>query len=483
MPSRLTSDQRYSLLATVLAWSMDTFDYFMLVLVLPDIGNDASFAADRTHLGYLLFATLVMRPFGALFFGMWADRVGRRGPLIADVLLYSCTGILCALAPNFTALLILRAIFGFGMGGEWGLGTALALEKLPPDQRGLYSGLLQMGYPLGYLLASLAYLLIRAIGLDWRWIFVLSIIPALTTLLLRRRVEESQAWEATRKAMRGNRTTVRDILRNPVVVRRFCYLIVLMTALNWMAHGAQDIYPAFLRSSAKDGGAGLSPDWATWISVCYTLGAMAASVVFGALSERLGRRRAIVLAAALGLLVIPLFAFPDYGMAALVMGALLMQFAVQGAWGVVPAHLTEMSPDAIRGFYPGVTYQAGNLLAAVNQIIQPSLAHQHGYPFALSTTMGLALIAVIAATVQGPEEKGAAFGSGAASAPPSAYHLLACHGRPTRPWPRILTPSTPSAPTCFSSPNDRQPHARPGSPRPRARHRPLNQEVRGRLQL
>jgi SHS family lactate transporter-like MFS transporter len=418
MPTRLTRDQRYSFLAALLAWSMDTFDYFMIVLVLPDIARDPNFDASATQLAFLTTVTLVMRPFGAFLFGIWADRVGRRGPLIADVLLYSCTGILCAIAPNITVLLILRAIYGIGMGGEWGLGAALAMEKLPPARRGFFSGLLQEGYPIGYLMAALAYLMITALHANWRWIFVLSFIPALTTLLLRRRVTESEVWQATRRNMGATRTTIRDILRDGTVVKRFGYLIVLMTALNWMAHSAQDVYPTFLQSG-QNGGAGLSSSGASWIIVCYILGAIAGSVVFGALSERLGRRRTIVLAAGLALAVIPLFIFPTNGVAVLVLGSVLMQFLVQGAWGVVPAHLTEMSPDAIRGFYPGVTYQIGNLFAALNLPIQVHLAASHGYPFALGWTVGPALVAVVIATSLGPEAKGVIFGESPAPAIPA----------------------------------------------------------------
>jgi len=413
MSARLTRDQRYSFLAALLAWSMDTFDYFMLILVLSDIANDKTFGASTTELAWVTTATLVMRPFGAMVFGIWADRVGRRGPLIANVLLYSCTGILCAIAPNITVLLILRAIFGFGMGGEWGLGAALAMEKLPAARRGFFSGLLQEGYPIGYLLAALAYLVLTSLDPSpqrWRWIFVLSIVPALTTLLLRRRVTESEAWQVTRRKMGASRTTIRDIMRDRTVVRRFCYLIVLMTALNWMAHGAQDVYPTFLKSGA-DGGAGLSTFVATWIVVGYTVAAIGGSMLFGAVSERLGRRRTIVLAAALALVVMPLFIFPRNGLTPLLIGAVLMQFLVQGAWGVVPAHLTEMSPDAIRGFYPGVTYQIGNLFAALNLPIQQHLATAHGYPFALAVTVGPALLAVVIVTALGREAKGAAFGA------------------------------------------------------------------------
>ncbi|MBO0805083.1 MAG: MFS transporter [Nocardiopsaceae bacterium] len=407
----LSGDQRNSFLAALLAWSMDTFDYFLVVLVLSDIARDPSFGASATELAFLTTATLVMRPFGALFFGIWADRSGRRGPLIADVLLYSGAGILCAIAPNITVLIILRAVYGFGMGGEWGLGAALAMEKLPPERRGFFSGLLQEGYPLGYLLAALAYLAITALGLSWRWIFVLSFLPALAALLLRRRVAESEAWQDTRRVMRDNRITVRDVVGDRSVMRRFGYLVVLMTALNWMAHSAQDFYPAFLKSPAGNGGAGLHPIPATWVTVCYALGAIAGSVAFGTLSERAGRRRTIACAAALGLPVIPLFVFPQNGLPLLILGSVLMQFVVQGAWGVVPAHLTEMSPDAIRGSYPGVTYQVGNLLASLNLPLQQYLATTHGYPFALAATVGPTLLSVAVVTLLGPEFKGVVFGA------------------------------------------------------------------------
>ncbi|MBV9446778.1 MAG: MFS transporter [Streptosporangiaceae bacterium] len=412
MRDRLTPDQRNAYFSALLAWAMDAFDYFMLILVLSNIEGDKTFKATATELAFVTTATLAMRPFGALVFGIWADRAGRRGPLIADVLLYSGAGILCAIAPTVTVLLILRAIYGFGMGGEWGLGAALAMEKLPPARRGLFSGLLQMGWPIGFLLAEFAYLiLVVALGVSWRWMFVLSIIPALTTLVLRRRVVESEAWQATRRNMRATRTTIGDILRDRTVVRRFGYLIVLMTALNWMAHSVQDLYPTFLKTGAH-GGAGLGQATATWITVCYTLGMVIGSALLGALSERLGRRRTIVLAAVLALPAIPLFTMPHNGLAPLIVGAVIVQSLVQGAWGVIPAHLTEMSPDAIRGFYPGVTYQIGNLLAALNLPLQERLAAGHGYPFALAWTVGPALFAVAVVTALGQEKKGAVFGIG-----------------------------------------------------------------------
>jgi SHS family lactate transporter-like MFS transporter len=406
---RLTADQRNSFIAALLGWTMDAFDYFLVVFVLSDIARDKSFGATSTQLAFITTGTLAMRPVGALVFGLWADRVGRRIPLITDVLLYSCAGVLCAIAPNFTVLLILRLVYGLGMGGEWGLGAALAMEKLPAERRGFFSGLLQEGYSMGYLLAALAYLLVHsALGLNWRWIFVLSIFPVMSTVLLRTRVRESEVWEATRERMRASRTSIGDILREGRIIRRFVYLILLMTAFNWMSHGTQDIYPTFLKS-----GAGLAASTATWIAVLYNVGAIIGGLVFGTLSERLGRRHTIIFAAVLALPVIPIFAFGGHDAGTLALGSFLMQVMVQGAWGVIPAHLTELSPDAIRGFYPGVTYQLGNLLAALNLPIQESLASSHGYPFALTWTIIPVLLAVIVLTAVGKEAKGVRFGAGA----------------------------------------------------------------------
>jgi len=358
---------------------------------------------------------LLMRPVGALLFGLWADRVGRRLPLMVDVVFYSLVGFLCAFAPNFTVLVILRLLYGIGMGGEWGLGAALAMEKVPVERRGFFSGLLQEGYAFGYLLATVASLLvIDQLGLSWRWLFGLSIIPALISLIIRYRVQESEVWEAEQDRMKLTRTRIRDVLREAAVVRRFIYLVLLMAAFNWMSHGTQDVYPTFL-SATHDGGAALSRASARWIVVIYNIGAIAGGLIFGSLSQRFGRRYTVVFCALLGLPIVPLFAY-SHTAAMLCLGSFLMQFVVQGAWGVIPAHLTEMSPDAIRGFYPGVTYQLGNLLAAFNLPIQERLAETHGYPFALAATIGPVLIAVVILTAIGKDATGIRFGSSESSA-------------------------------------------------------------------
>ena len=404
----LTNDQRNSFIAALLGWTMDAFDYFLVVLVYADIAK--TFHHSRTEVAFLTTATLLMRPVGALLFGLWADRVGRRLPLMVDVAFYSVVGFLCAFAPNFTVLVILRLLYGIGMGGEWGLGAALAMEKVPAERRGFFSGLLQEGYAFGYLLATLASLLVMdRLGLSWRWLFALSIIPALVSLIIRYRVKESEVWEAEQDRMRVTQTRIRDVLRDAAIVRRFIYLVLLMAAFNWMSHGTQDVYPTFL-STTHNGGAGLSSTTAKWIVVTYNIGAIIGGLTFGTLSQRFGRRYTIVFCALLGLPIVPLFAY-SHSAAMLCLGSFLMQLVVQGAWGVIPAHLTEMSPDAIRGFYPGVTYQLGNLLAAFNLPIQERLAASHGYPFALAATIVPVLIAVALLTVIGKDATGIRFGT------------------------------------------------------------------------
>ncbi|WP_055586311.1 MFS transporter [Streptacidiphilus griseoplanus] len=395
----LTRDQRNAFVAAYLGWAMDAFDYFLVVLVYSEIADE--FQVSLTDMAFLTTATLAMRPVGAFLFGLWADRRGRRIPLMADVLFYSLVGFACAFAPDYTVLLVLRLLYGIGMGGEWGLGAALAMEKIPPEKRGFWSGVLQGGYSLGYLLAAVAFLVIEPV-FGWRGLFAFSLLPALVALWVRSRVAESEVWS---NAVRRGRTPARQVFRNPAVLRRFCYLVALMTAFNWMSHGTQDVYPTFLKK-----GLGFSPHTAIAVAVVYNIGAMIGGMLLGAWSERLGRRRTIMLAAGLGLPVVPFFALSTT-LGLLMASSFLMQLCVQGAWGVIPAHLNELSPDAIRGFYPGVTYQLGNLIAALNLPVQEALAADHGYPAAIMVTVLPTLVVVILLTAVGREAKGVRFGA------------------------------------------------------------------------
>jgi SHS family lactate transporter-like MFS transporter len=248
----LTHEQRNAFLAAFLGWTMDAFDYFIVVLVYAEIGRE--FGVSLTKMAFLTTVTLVMRPVGAFLFGRWADSAGRKLPLMVDVCFYSLVGFACAFAPNYSVLLVLRLLYGIGMGGEWGLGAALAMEKVPVEKRGFFSGVLQQGYAVGYLLAAVAFLVINPIW-GWRGLFAFSLLPALVTLFIRTRVGESEAWEKTRKRVAQTHTTPRQVFLNPTVLRRFGYLVLLMTAFNWMSHGTQDIYPTFLKEERDSPGA------------------------------------------------------------------------------------------------------------------------------------------------------------------------------------------------------------------------------------
>jgi SHS family lactate transporter-like MFS transporter len=397
----LTGDQRAAFTASLLGWTMDAFDYFVVVLVYAQVAKD--FNVSLTRMAFLTTATLVMRPVGAILFGMWADRAGRRVPLLVNVTFYSIVGFACAFAPNYTVLLVLRLAYGIGMGGEWGLGAALAMEKLPAERRGFFSGVLQQGYAFGYLLAAAAYLLIiNLTNWGWRGLFAFSLLPALVSLVIRSRLRESEVWQQTRKRTAHPFA----VLRQGTVVRRMIYLIVLMTAFNWMSHGTQDIYPTFLKD-----GLHFSANTALYVAIIYNVGAICGGTICGPLSQRFGRRFVIVFAVVLGLPLIPLFALST-SLGLVCLGSFLMQFIVQGAWGVIPAHLTELSPDEIRSFYPGVTYQLGNCIAAFNLPIQQALAKSHSYGFALSWTLVPVLIGVAVLTMLGKEAKGRIFGAG-----------------------------------------------------------------------
>ena len=397
--TRLTADQRNAFIASFLGWAMDAFDYFLIIFVFQEVAD--TFHSTLTAVTFTTTLTLAARPVGALLFGLAADRWGRRNVLMADVAMYSLVEFLTGFSTSLAMLLVLRTVYGIGMGGEWGTGASLSMEKLPIRRRGLYSGILQQGYPFGYLLAAVAYYIIDK-PLGWRWLFWLGALPALVVLFIRSRVGESEVWETTHL----RRRSAREVFFNGATLRRFVYLVVLMTLFNFMSHGTQDLYPTFLKVQHH-----ASTDTAVLIAVIYNIGAMLGGASLGWLSERVGRRVLVLGATLLALPVVPLFALSQ-GLVALAIGAFVMQFFVQGAWGVIPAHLTELSPDEIRGFYPGVTYQLGNLFAALNLPLQTAIAGHFNkqYGLGLAVVIGPVLVLTAIVTILGPENKGARFG-------------------------------------------------------------------------
>jgi SHS family lactate transporter-like MFS transporter len=380
-----------AILAGYLGWTLDAFDFFLLVFMLKAIGE--SFGADIKAVSHALFLTLAARPVGALVFGWLADRYGRRPVLMTVVLLFSVFSALSGLARSLGELLLIRAMFGFAMGGEWGIGASLVIETIPGRLRGVISGLLQSGYPSGYLLASIAYfLLFEHVG--WRGMFFIGLAPALLVFLVRMHVEESPAFLAHRE--RPAEPPLRALAREWKLA---LYLIVLMTAFNFFSHGTQDIYPTFLQKQH-----GFTTHETGTLTIIMNIGAIVGAMIFAPLSQAIGRRRAIILASALALPVIPLWAFSQT-IALLALGGFLIQVAVQGAWGVVPAYLNEMSPPAVRAMFPGLVYQLGNLIASPNAVIQAAIAEGRGgdYGFALASVTGITAVVLAAWTLLGPD--------------------------------------------------------------------------------
>jgi SHS family lactate transporter-like MFS transporter len=396
----LDANQRSAFLASFLGWALDAFDFFLLTFVVKDIA--AEFHVKPSQVSEAIMLTLMARPIGAFIFGRLADRFGRRPVLMADVLLYSVLGFAAAFSPNLTALLVLRFLFGVAMGGEWGIGASLALESVPAKSRGVVSGILQEGYPVGFFLASIANLFLPALG--WRRMMMLGILPALLILLIRRNVKESPAFEAQRAAgVKGAGPSLWATVRREW--RRLLYCVLLMTCFNYFSHGTQDLYPTFLKVQH-----GFSAGLVTTLTIALNVGAVLGGLIFGALSEKIGRRSAIVLAALLALPIIPLWSLTSTPLL-LGLGAFLIQIAVQGAWGVVPAHLNELSPPEARGTFPGFSYQLGNVFAAGNAVIQARIAEAHGnnYGLALGSVCAVVAVALAVVTWFGPEAKGRSF--------------------------------------------------------------------------
>jgi MFS transporter, SHS family, lactate transporter len=396
-PSAERSNARNAVIACFLGWTLDAFDFFVLTFVLAPIGKD--FHKTIPEITLAITASLITRPFGALIFGLLADRYGRRLPLMLDVLFYSVVEVLSGFAPSFSIFIVLRLLYGIGMGGEWGVGASLALESVPAKWRGIFSGLLQEGYALGYLLAAVAYWLVFP-HFGWRAMFFIGGLPALLTLFIRLKVKESEAWAATSSHMDW-RSYWSSIYRN---WPRFLYLVLLMALMNFISHGTQDFYPTFLQSQR-----GYKPSTTALITVISMLGAIAGGVLVGLYSDKRGRRRAMIAAIVLALILIPAWiAAPT--LAVILVGAFLMQFMVQGAWGVIPAHINELSPDALRGFFPGFAYQLGVVFAASSAHLEAEMGRHVSYGHAMGIFAAVVLLLGALVIALGPEAHGVKFG-------------------------------------------------------------------------
>jgi MFS transporter, SHS family, lactate transporter len=396
----LTGEQKRTILAAWLGWTLDAFDFFLLTFLLKDIAKE--FGVEVSAVAYALFLTLAMRFVGAFIFGRIGDKWGRKPALMLDILCYSIIGALAAFSPNLTIFLVLRALFGIAMGGEWGLGSSLAMESIPPQARGTVSGFLQCGYPSGFLLAAIAYGLIygRTFGdftIGWRAMFLLSVLPAFVVLFIRSGVPESPAFEASQAHDKPPLWATLSQHKGLVL-----YMVLLMLCFNLFSHGTQDLYPTFLQKQHN-----FDPGTVSLITIVANLGAIAGGLAFGHWSEKIGRINAITIASLIALPAVPLWAFASTPVL-LALGAFVMQVAVQGAWGVIPAHLNELSPSAARATIPAFVYQAGNFLASYNAPLQAKIAEGNGGDYGLALAVVAAVVAVVIVVVIrfSPERRG-----------------------------------------------------------------------------
>jgi SHS family lactate transporter-like MFS transporter len=380
------ANERNALIAGFLGWTLDAFDFFVLTFVLAQVARD--FGRSVPAIALTVAASLWTRPIGAIVFGLMADRWGRRRPLMINIVFYSAIAFLCGLAPNYTVFFALRLLYGIGMGGEWGVGASLVMESVP---------FLQMGYTCGYFLAAVVYAIVFPIW-GWRAMFFVGGLPALLTLFVRAKVRETEAWHASRTDWP---TYVRAIRQN---LRLFAYLVVMMTIMAFVSHGTQDMYPTFLQRERH-----FSPELTAAITMISMTGAIVGGLLFGFYSDRTGRRRAMATALLLACAAVPVWVLAP-STAVIIAGAFLMQCMVQGAWGIVPAHVNELAPNALRGFFPGLAYQLGILFASSIVYVEAVL----GEHFSYGATMGLLAASVTLAGALvvslGPEAKGVTFG-------------------------------------------------------------------------
>jgi SHS family lactate transporter-like MFS transporter len=393
-------NQRNAVLASFFAWTFDAYDFFVLTFVITDVAR--SFGRSRPDIALTITLSLAMRPVGALIFGVMADRVGRRLPMILNVLLFAVLSVASGLAPTYRAFLLFRLLFGIALGAQWGVGASLALESVSPRWRGLLSGLLQGGYTLGNLIAAIAFRLVYP-AFGWRALFFLGGAPVLLSLFIMTSVKESPVWSEHRSDWGSYR-------RQAVASwRLLAYFVAFVAMAAMMAHGTQDMYPTFLRQGRQ-----FSAERTAVITMISMIGACAGGLLVGWFSDRVGRRRAMVIATVCGLGIVPIWvAAPSLPL--IIGGAFVMQFCVQGAVGIMPAHLNELTPGSMRGFFPGFAYQVGVMCASSITYVESLLGEHFSYAAAMGILVSVVLVCAAVVFAVGPEKKGVLFGTGGPS--------------------------------------------------------------------
>ena len=392
---------QFAVTSSILGWVLDAFDFFVVVFLFDALA--ANFHVEKKAIVWTISITLAMRPVGALLFGALADRYGRKKPLMACVVYFSIVTVLSGFAPNYLFFIVMRALYGIGMGGYWGIGASFAMENAPRKRRGVLSGMMQGGYPFGYLLASVGMLTI-APHFGWRAMFVVGSSVAVLILIFTYMSPESEAWKQHRMGSVGS--IFKTLFQH---MGSFSYLLLVMVFMSCLSHGTQDLYPDFLKTLPIIKNAlvfGMKPLYG--IPILYNIGAILGAVLFGHYSEKIGRRYSIMAALVLSLLAIPAWAFGG-SILTLVVGSFVMQAGVQGAFGVIPAHLNELSPDAVRSLFPGFVYQLGVFIASPAVSFEYFLRNRFGYPWALTLFEIFVIVMLLFIFGFGPEKRGRSF--------------------------------------------------------------------------
>jgi MFS transporter, SHS family, lactate transporter len=395
-PVAAVKGHRAAVAASFLGWTLDAFDYWLVAYTLTAIAKE--FGQTDKAIAFSITLTLFFRPLGAIIFGLAADRFGRRKALMANLVFFSAMGVLTAFAQTYTSFLVIRALFGIGMGGEWGVGSSLAMEKTDKKRRGIVSGLLQEGYACGNLLAAICFFFVFP-RWGWRPMFIIGGLPALLAVYVRFYVTESEVWERTRHKNWGDYR--RSLTSN---WKLFLYLFVFLTFMGFVSHGTQDMYPTFLKRDWN-----FTPQKVATIGMIANIGAIIGGILFGHFSDRIGRKKTMITALVLAMCAIPLWAFSPT-LPLIVMGGFFMQFMVQGAWGIVPAHINELAPDSVRGFLPGFAYQCGMAVSGIVAYIEAVFADRMSYANAMAMTAITVFTLAAIATWFGREKHGVAFG-------------------------------------------------------------------------
>ncbi|KIM77736.1 hypothetical protein PILCRDRAFT_11824 [Piloderma croceum F 1598] len=354
------------------AWICDAIDFFTVSLSVTNL--QIQFGKPAHDITTAITLTLLFRSLGAVVFGVVSDRYGRKWPLVINLILCAILQLGAGFVQTFHQFLAIRALFGITMGGIWGLATATALENLPVELRGLASGVVQEGYAVGYLIAAVINLtLVPSVSAGWRSLFwtasgislfaavIRALLPESAVFLRAKEFEREHGLTSTEK----NKVFLKETKRMLAKHWLLCiYAVVLMTGFNFLSHGSQDLYPTYLQTSKN-----ISNHNATIATIIGNCGAIAGGAIAGWVSQYIGRRLTVVIFVCFIGAFIPLWILPST-FSSLSAGAFCMQFGVQGAWGIIPIHLAELSPPAFRATFPGVAYQLGNMVSSASAQIE-----------------------------------------------------------------------------------------------------------------